>query len=353
MIACIRERRLFRSPFAVIDRIPDFPLLNKFFGLLDILGIEAGVLVDAYIDANRIRLTVVDGLHARCRKACPQSVEGIGLVITIYIGNGFVGVTNDSSPTVALFVHPSDKDMVIGRGNAAGHRKGVTFCETVVVVPLLGARHLGRIGWCVPGGTIKHQIVTSFASLFLIRKNDDVLRVVLADGQLFRVGLAVSITGNSGLLEIRNLDLVADLVARERVGVEKFVALFVYILDRILAVLGKGPGAGKGYGFAIALSLYAVLIPATKSPITIVLAVLINLYRGVYGLNRFSRRIGFAIRREIGVDCARKVHSRCTGDKDVLNLTRRSNLARSGSLLGHRGTRAKVAGSDCVGTFVG
>ncbi len=353
MIACIRERRLFRSPFAVIDRIPDFPLLNKLFGLLDILGIEAGVLVDAYIDANRMRLTVVDGLHARCRKICPQSVEGIGLILTIYISNSLAGIANGGSLIVAFFVHPSDEDMVLGRGNAVGYRKSVAFCEAVVVVPL----HLLGIGGVFgsgPSRIVQNEIIPGLASLFLIGKGDDILRVIVRNLQLGRrFGLAVSITGNSGLLEIRNLDLVADLVARERVGVEKFVALFVYILDRILAVLGKGPGAGKGDGFAIALSLYAVLIPATKSPITIVLAVLINLYRGVYGLNRFSRRIGFAIRREIGVDCARKVHSRCTGDKDVLNLTRRSNLARSGSLLGHRGTRAKVAGSDCVGTFVG
>ncbi len=158
-------------------------------------------------------LAVVGYILTRSREACPQSVERVGLILAIAVGNRVTGFTNGSGLTVAFLVHPTNEDMVCGSGLAIGNRKRVTLGKAVVEVPLhlLGVSGLLGRG---PRCTIEHQVVASLASLLLIGNCKDILGIIFTNSYCRRTCLAVGIALDLRICNSRLLYLIANLVTR-------------------------------------------------------------------------------------------------------------------------------------------
>ena len=273
--AGIREARLVRAPgLAAVGRILNVASRDELLGLRNVLRIQTGTLVDIDVYRNGMRLAVVRYVLARSREARPQGIEGVRLIVTIYISNLVAGLANRGSLVVALLVHPADEGTVRSRGLTISHREGVVLRETVVVVPLLGTRSLSGLVRRGPRSAIQHQVITGLTSLLLVNDADNVLRLVLADGQLIRSRLAVGIALDLGMLDSILLNDVADLVAGDSLGIGKLLAGLVYIFNGVLAVLSKSPGARERdavFGHRLAIG-----IPTTERPVTTIVRILIN-----------------------------------------------------------------------------
>ena len=273
--AGIREARLVRAPgLAAVGRILNVASRDELFGLRNVLRIQTGTLVDIDVYRNGMRLAVVRYVLARSREARPQGIEGVRLIVTIYISNLVAGLANRGSLVVALLVHPADEGTVRSRGLTISHREGVVLRETVVVVPLLGTRSLSGLVRRGPRSAIQHQVIAGLTSLLLVNDADNVLRLVLADGQLIRSRLAVGIALDLGMLDSILLNDVADLVAGDSLGIGKLLAGLVYIFNGVLAVLSKSPGARERdavFGHRLAIG-----IPTTERPVTTIVRILIN-----------------------------------------------------------------------------
>ncbi len=158
-------------------------------------------------------LAVVGYILTRSREACPQSVERVGLILAIAVGNRVTGFTDGSGLTVAFLVHPTNEDMVSGSRLTIGNRKRVTLGKTIVEVPLhlLGISGLLGRG---PRCAIEHQVIASLTSLLLIGNRKDVLGIIFTNSYCRRACLAVGIALDFRIRNGRLLYLVTNLVTR-------------------------------------------------------------------------------------------------------------------------------------------